>query len=191
MNTKVAAIVLLIGGMMAVESRGEVDIGPYLSVQSQNGKIGGGGGLKGEWWLAENVGIEARGGYLTGDGDSATSIETGVLGRYPLANKIQLYGGVGGGYYTYSVESVSDITGHKLGDPDPVIGFYGVIGLRFAVSDRVSLFAEAKYTQAKFKQEDTGVLRSPTSGRVYGTYTTSREGGFDGPGGNAGILCTF
>jgi hypothetical protein len=176
----VAALVCLTCSAMA-ESR----IGPFVSWIKSNDANAFGGGLKYEWMFSEKVGVNARVAYLSSDGDSVVPLLLGIMGVLPLEG-CSLYAGVGGGYF---IPNSSD--GET---PDAAFGFYVDAGVRCPISDKVDLFAEVGYVQAKGDDTETTTHGSGRTSRGYYTYTsTVTTGGLDisGPVVNLGIALRF
>lgn len=118
----------------------------------------------------------AQAGYLTGFGDKAAEtaegvmvnveadadalpIEVALLCDFPTGEALELYAGVGAGYYlmdsdgttSVSIEGMPEYSGNWATsvDVDDDLGFLGLLGIETMVNERTSVFLEARYTYLK------------------------------------------
>jgi len=145
---------------------------------------------------AEWLGIEVRaGGVGVWDSDTwrvggekyeaeatfyCIPIEAGLVVMLPLGDAVTLYAGPGVGYYSYDLDlKVSEREHHRSKrtyseeiDLDDDFGWYAVGGLNLFLGPKVSIFAEARYTETEtsLKDDDDG-----------------DEGKFDASG--VGVMC--
>lgn len=124
--------------------------GAYWDPSDADSEIGFGAKLN--VLLSPTVALEIRGSYFefeesTG-GTSATleviPIEAALLYMFAGDDVIRPYVGGGVGYYLLDLEWSSP-AGSMNPDVDDEVGFFAVGGAAFKISDRFSLFAEAKY----------------------------------------------
>lgn len=171
------AIVCLTGAAI-----GDSRVGPFASWLTSNDEDAFGGGLMYEWLLHENLGIDVRASYVTGNGIYLVPLELGLVGILPL-EKESLYAGAGIGYYIPEDTSADYGSGEVTG-PDPSVGFYAVAGIRIPMADTMEFFAEAKYTTAEddSRSDSSGMMTWSRSG------TTDHGMDLDGFGANLGFL---
>ncbi len=185
-------IALLLAGIvfMSGTAIGESRLGPFVSWITDDDEDAFGGGLKYEWLLNGNFGLDLRASYLELDESDVyiIPIELGVVGVLKIEG-LSLHAGAGGGYYIPEDTSVSTPWGDVDG-PDAEFGFYAVAGLRLALSENVELFAEAKYTKVDSDEETRGDYWK--NGNTYVVSETTKLGiDIDAFGANAGILLKF
>ena len=164
-------------------------VGPYATALKGVGDYVFGAGVRGELTFNKYIGLEARVSYTdAADADAGIMpFEAGIVGIIPLGkSNAELFGCVGGGYYTITGDTTVGSTGLEM---DPIFGFYGAAGLNVFVTKNIKLFIDIKYTSAKNEATET------TTGGIAGFYTwtrtTSVEYGVDGVGGDIGVMFTF
>lgn len=174
----VIAVVLLACPLVA---RAEMSVGLIGGVMATDSGALTGGGLRGEWLFTERFGAEARVGYLFAPDGSGTAIplEAALVGVLPL-EKASLSASAGVGYYLYDPDLDVNLPSGVDLKPDPKVGFFGALGVRYPIGQNVKFYAEAKYTAAKYE-------KTVTQGRS--TYST--KGGLDGIGANVGVMWSY
>jgi hypothetical protein len=109
--------------------------GSYLDSDDLQEAIGGGAKLK--FNLAEFFALDVRGSYLEFDDTDITVIPVEALAllQLPLGDTLNLYGGVGVGYYFFDADNV---------DLEDSVGYFPVAGLEVALGE-VKLFGEIRW----------------------------------------------
>ena len=188
MIKRIAIVVVLCLGMAATAQAGN-RVGAFGSYVDQENGSAYGGGVKYEWMADQNFGAEARVSYLTGEeaDGNVIPLELGLVGQIPV-EKVFLYAGIGGGYYIYQ-DVAPAIGGWDVEEPDPVLGFYLLGGIRYDLNESLTLFAEVKYTKAEFDMEQSRTTTIP--GVLVRVESIDVSGGLDGAGGNLGLLWRF
>lgn len=184
--------VLALAGISASAAGG---LGLFGSYWDADGDVGMGGGLKLKMEMAPNIALELRGSYLpewdfdedeTGDAMedfSVIPVEADLVVNFPLGDMLKIYGGAGGGYYvTPEFESDVAIPGSDEPDVDPedVFGYFALGGVEIALSEQVSLFAEAQYRWVEFDEVE-----------IDGEDVDVDDADLTGFGANAGLLLTW
>lgn len=175
MKKVLAVLSVLVLGAAAASANSIGLYGSYWDTDDADDGFGGGAKIQVE--VVPSIYIEARGGYFPefgGDDDVGSvdiiPIEVAALVKLP-AGMLALYGGVGGGYYMFEVDSDIDI------DVDDELGYFVLGGVEIPLTGNLAIFGEAKYTwlEATVSASDD-------------TITIEEDSSLDGLGGNAGIL---
>ncbi len=110
----------------------------------------------------------------------ATPVEFGMILNLNDDKNMQLYGGVGAGYYMYEAV-LTDSHGRRDVDMEDRWGYYGLMGVEIPLSDRLSAFGEGVYRRT----------RSRVRGERLAPAGTTRSMKFDGIGAHAGLMLQF
>lgn len=97
----------------------------------------------------ERVFVEGDGWWNNKIAILAIPLELGLLFEKSVGENVSFYGGPGVGFYLLDseVESSQGAFSRTVDlDLDSAVGFYALAGLRYALSQKASLFAEAKYS---------------------------------------------
>ena len=142
MKSTIGAVVTLV--FLACGAMAEHRAGPFLTGLTSVGDESGsalGGGLKYEWLIHQNFGIDFRGGYLKDYKDDMALIPLalGSVVVFPM-DAICLFLGAGGLY---------GILQDSVAAADPALGFYALAGIGGPVSGGAEWFAEAQYDKIK------------------------------------------
>ncbi len=189
---KTLAIALIMGAALQVAVAGNISLfGSYWDAKDMDDPLLG-GGLKFDVGINPNLAFQVRASYLEGDVDSeggltisliSIPLEVGLKYNFMPQEQLNAYVGGGLGYYMFA-------TGWKgpgideTESADNEIGFYAVGGVDFQVGERVSLFAEAKYTMVEVKKTDI-------PSEFGGGAVEIDDGSLDGIGVNVGITFTW
>lgn len=185
----VMLIAMGIGVAAAYAEGGALGVfGTYMDTEDLD--AGFGAGLKFKFDVAEYFAIELRASYVTKFDDGSDELdnlymipaEADLLFNLPLGDSpLTVYAGGGGGYYVLPEFETDVGFGDTDIDLDDTFGFYGIGGVELALSESVSLFAEAKYL---FLEVDTVTVDDI---EVHGDDAID----FSGISGNAGIMFRF
>ena len=97
----------------------------------------------------ERIFVEGDGWWENKIAILAIPLELGLLFEKSLGDDVSFYGGPGVGFYLLDsdVESSQGAFSRTVDlDLDSAVGFYALAGLRYSLSPKASLFAEAKYS---------------------------------------------
>lgn len=135
----VLAVILAMGitGLPRADAAG-ADLGLYGTyLDSDDFEAGYGAGAKLKLNLAKYFALDIRGSYLTFDDTEVDMIpvEAAALLQLPLGDALNLYGGVGAGYYFFDADRV---------ELDDAVGFFPVAGVELSFGE-IRLFAEARW----------------------------------------------
>jgi hypothetical protein len=135
----VVAIVCAFFGMVAAPEARAMRLGGYAAYLDGDdlGSGAGAGAVLRFDFLGEAVGLDIRGSYLRFD-DIKTDLiplETAVTARLPIG-RLGAYAGLGVGYYLFDMDD---------GSADDSVGVFPLVGADFQLSDKLSLFGEARW----------------------------------------------
>ena len=144
--------------------------GSYLDADDFKEGYGAGGKLKLN--IAEFFAVDVRGSFLTFDDTEVDIIpvEAAALLQIPLGDALNLYGGVGVGYYMFDADKI---------DLDDNVGYFPLAGAEIAIGDIV-LFGEVRWL-ALSSDTDSAV------DEIEGIVEDGDEAEADGMGVNIGI----
>lgn len=135
----VLAVLLAMGALNSARAEAVgADLGIFGSyLDSDDFKEAYGGGAKLKFNLVEFFALDIRGSYLTFDDTDVDMIpvEGLALLQIPLGDALNLYGGIGVGYYFFDADRV---------DLEDSVGYFPVAGLEVALGE-IKLFGEIRW----------------------------------------------
>ena len=172
------AVLLTAGAASAVDFQ----LGPVVGYGDDDGENFYHLGLRGVVGFTDWLGLDLRASaalWTEDTGERLYPLEIGPVFRLKL-EKVTPYVGGGIGYYIF--DSDADLV------VDDDFGFYLMGGLEVPVSDQLSFFAEARYTNVESEGSTSGIRAGP--GGIVVSRTVI-EGDIDAISGHVGALWKF